>query len=204
MSALREQNHAEDRAVPDGSGRVIQKGNPESSVRVGHNTDCERASTDLLVIKAATPSLHAKGVAVPLRAPKTRVVVQLLTENPTWPTVQIANSADCSTHFVRSVRSRLFRNTLTLPPRATGRTCAVCGAEVFRPRISLCSPECSYKKRITSYCASTCSIRVRRLVIDDLRSHATQRKVHVCELARRIIETVVECNMVDAVLDDGE
>ena len=41
-------------------------------------------------------------------------------------------------------------------------------------------------------------------ILDALRPHAAKRGVHVNSLARRIVETVVDENMVDAVLDDGE
>ena len=41
-------------------------------------------------------------------------------------------------------------------------------------------------------------------ILDSLSPHAAKRGVHVNSLARRIVETVVDENMVDAVLDDEE
>ena len=41
-------------------------------------------------------------------------------------------------------------------------------------------------------------------ILDALLPHAAKRGVHVNSLARRIVETVVDENMVDAVLDDEE
>jgi len=39
-------------------------------------------------------------------------------------------------------------------------------------------------------------------ILDALRPHAAKRGMHVNSLARRIVETVVDEKMVDALLDD--
>ncbi len=41
-------------------------------------------------------------------------------------------------------------------------------------------------------------------ILDALGPHAARRGMHVNQLARRIVETVVDENMVDAVMDDGD
>ncbi len=41
-------------------------------------------------------------------------------------------------------------------------------------------------------------------VLESLRPHAEQRGISANELARRIVETVVDENLITAVLDDGE
>jgi transcriptional regulator with XRE-family HTH domain len=47
-------------------------------------------------------------------------------------------------------------------------------------------------------------IRIERDVLAPLASHAAKRGLTVDILARRILQAVVDGNLVDAVLDDGE
>ena len=52
--------------------------------------------------------------------------------------------------------------------------------------------------------AERAKLAARLKEIDALRPYAARRGVSVNALARRIVETVVDEKMVDAVLDDGE
>lgn len=207
MSALREQNHAATRAMPDGSGPVIQKGSPELSVHVGHNSDGEHASKDLLVVKEVpTLPVNAGGTSDTSRGVLTRRAVKLLTEHPTWATLQIAAEVKCSTAFVRSVRSRMRRSIpfTAVNPRPRQTRCLMCGGAVLPPHRQFCSRICSQRRGHQRYYKHTRAIRLGRELCESIEPFAKKRGLHLCEMARQILEAVVESGLVNAVLDDGE
>lgn len=61
----------------------------------------------------------------------------------------------------------------------------------------------THKRSGRPYDRRTYNVRISRDVIEDLAPHAEKRGLHPHALARLLVATVVDDEMIDAVLDDG-
>lgn len=98
------------------------------------------------------------------------------------------------------------RTAAVLALRAQGLRPAAVARKLGIPHKTVAALECSArrsKRRARPAEENGRTVVFSTDVLDSLAVHAARRGIHVNALARRIVATVVDENIVDAVLDDG-
>jgi hypothetical protein len=134
-----------------------------------------------------TEPAEPAGQNYPRRTGAVAKICALLRENPNLPTAYLVDRIGCSPHTVRAYRSLLrSRGWPIIRHKPTGAPVLVLG-ETARER----------EKRDFQ------NVRIDRTVLAALRPHAAKRRMLPTALIRDLLHSIVDENLIDAVLDDG-